>query len=74
MLMNKSLEQVFQDASKLSEADQKRFAAWARRELTDRRWDEHFTRTQPQLEKVLDQVQARVRQGKFRKLDLKELH
>jgi len=74
--MSELMEQAFQQAKQLPEADQEAIAAIILQEIeSDGRWDELFARPESNdlLARLADQALAGVRAGQAKKLDLNDL-
>jgi hypothetical protein len=68
--MTKLLEEAFEAASNLSEADQDFIATLVMDEIeSERRWDELFAKSQDALERMGDYVLAQHLAGKSRPMD-----
>lgn len=72
--MTKLLQQAFEAASKLPEADQNAFAKWVLEELkSEKRWEQSFANSEDVLEMLADEAILEKRAGKTKSLDLKGL-
>jgi hypothetical protein len=70
--MTKLLQQAFEEASKLPEADQNAFAQWVLEELeSEKRWERSFGDSEDVLEMLADEALREKRAGKTKPLDLK---
>jgi hypothetical protein len=68
--MTTLLEKAFAEAVKLPDTEQDAFASWILEELAaDRRWDNAFAQSQPQLARLADEAIAEYRAGKTVPLD-----
>jgi hypothetical protein len=68
--MGALLDKVIADVSKLPEAEQEAFAAWALAELlSERRWDEFSRRSQTLLDQVADEAHEDYLAGRREPLD-----
>ena len=68
--MGALLDKVIADVSKLPEAEQEAFAAWAMAELESaRRWDGLFTRSQDVLSRLADEAHEDYLAGRTKPLD-----
>ncbi len=71
--MTKSLEEAFQAAAKLPEADQDALAAAIKAEIeADAAWDRSFANSQDKLARLADEALEEYRSGRTRPLDLDE--
>jgi len=62
--MTKLLERALDELRKCSEHEQDAIAAMILEEIADdRRWDEAFAATQPDLEKIAERVRGNIRVG-----------
>lgn len=72
--MTQLLGQAFDAVQKLPPADQDAIASLILRELADeKRWDDTFVRTQPQLERLAEKVEADIAAGRVCDLGMDEL-
>jgi hypothetical protein len=68
--MNKLLERVMTEASKLPEQEQEAFAAWALAELeSERRWDDLFAGSQDLLARMAAEAHEEYEAGLTEPLD-----
>jgi hypothetical protein len=73
-MMTKLLQQAFEAASRLPEADQNAFAKWVLEELkSEKRWEQSFADSEEVLEMLADEAIHEKRAGKTKPLDLKSL-
>ncbi|MCI0361243.1 MAG: hypothetical protein L0211_22405 [Planctomycetaceae bacterium] len=72
--MTQLLEQALEAVQQLPPAEQDSIASLILQELADeKRWDEAFARTQVQLDRLADKVEADVAAGRVRDLGMDEL-
>jgi hypothetical protein len=72
--MTQLLEKALEAVQQLPPADQDSIASLILQELADeKRWEEAFARTQPQLDRLADKVEADVAAGRVRDLGIDEL-
>jgi hypothetical protein len=72
--MTKLLQQAFQEASKLTEAEQNALAKWVLEELeSEKAWDKAFTGSEDILDKLADEAFQEDKKGKTKPLSLKDL-
>ena len=72
--MTQLLEQALEEMRKLSSSEQDAIAAIILEELADeRRWDEAFARSQPQLTRLAEKVRADIRAGRVKDAGIDEL-
>ena len=72
--MTQLLQQAIGEIQKLPDADQDAIAALILAELEDeRRWDEQFARSQPQLANLAEKVREDIRAGRVQEKGIDEL-
>ena len=72
--MGALLDKVIADVSKLPEAEQEAFAAWALAELlSEHRWDEFSRRSQTLLDQLADEAHEDYLAGRAEPLDPEKL-
>jgi hypothetical protein len=72
--MTHLLQQALGEVQKLPDADQDAIAALILAELEDeRKWDEQFARSQPQLARLAEKVREDIQAGRALKMDVDEL-
>jgi len=72
--MTQLLEQAVDQVKKLPNSEQDAIAALILEEIADeRRWDEKFAQTQPQLARLAEQVRGDIRAGRVRDVGIDEL-
>ena len=72
--MTQLLQQAMEEAQKFPSSEQDAIAALILEEIADeRRWDEAFARSQPQLAQLAEKARADIRAGRVRKMGTDEL-
>ena len=72
--MSQLLDQVIEEVRKLSESEQDAITAVILEEMADeRRWDDAFAGSQPQLARLAEKVRADIRAGRVREMGMDEL-
>lgn len=72
--MTQLLQQAIGEIQKLPDADQDAIAALILAELEDeRRWDEQFARSQPQLANLAEKVREDIRAGRVQEKGIDDL-
>ena len=72
--MSQLLDQMIEELQKLSASEQDAIAAFVLDEIADeRRWDDAFARSQPQLVRLAEKVRADIRAGRVRDVGMDEL-
>lgn len=72
--MTQLLEQALEAMRKLPSSEQDALAAIILEEIADeRRWDEGFARTQPQLAQLAEKVRTDIRAGRVKDVGIDEL-
>ena len=72
--MTQLLEQAIDEVRKLSTSEQDAIASLILEEIADeRRWDEAFAGSQPQLARLAEKARADIRAGRVRDLGIDEV-